>query len=186
MTVRPSTPPQLAYSNAPLPLPFNLSSKSATAGHFTRDSFYSQDTRSEASFHSAQSAPDMFNGFAGHARSVVSYGAGKSGMMTSSPQSHRGVSQDLGDLSRTTSMSSNLDQKPYLQAFQAMNQPLCATCAACTTCGPARYQSFAQQMQEKQQNELLHYKTKQEMMRKQYEKQVSFSPKPSKLDFDGH
>lgn len=175
MSIRPSTPPQLAYSNAPLPLPFNLSSKSATAGHFTtgRDSFYSQDTRSEASFHSAQSAPEMW---VPQARSVVSYGAGKSGIMTSSPQSHRGVSQDLGDLSRTTSMSSNLDQKPYLQAFQAMNQPLCATCAACTTCGPARYQSFAQQMQEKQQNELLHYKTKQEMMRKQYEKQVSFPP----------
>ena len=185
MSVRPSTPPQLAYSNAPLPLPFNLSSKSATAGHFTRDSFYSQDTRSEASFHSAQSAPEMFNGFPGHARSVVSYGAGKCGMMTSSPQSHRGVSQDIGDLSRTTSMSSNLDQKPYLQAFQAMNQPLCATCASCTTCGPARYQSFAQQMQEKQQNELLHYKTKQEMMRKQYEKQVSFPPK-SPSDSDGH
>ena len=94
----------------------------------------------------------MFTGQYG-ARSVVSYGAGK-GVMTSSPTgSHR--ADHLGDLSRTTSMSSNLDQKPYLQSFQAMNQPLCATCAACPTCGPARYQSFAQQMQEKQQNELL-------------------------------
>lgn len=55
-------------------------------------------------------------------------------------------------------------------------QQLCATCAACPTCGPSRNsylqsQTYVDQLQRQQQAEMAAYQAKQEKMRQMYEHQ---------------
>ena len=66
-----------------------------------------------------------------------------------------------------------------MSEYMPQKQPMCATCAACTTCGPARRNltmSYAQpsylgQLEHQQKAEMAHYQANQERMRKLYENQ---------------
>ena len=77
-------------------------------------------------------------------------------------------------MNRAPSTISYGAQQQHQQIQQQPSQQLCATCAACPTCGPNRgvpYQGYVQDLQQRQNAEMIQYQQQQERMRKMYEQQ---------------
>lgn len=76
----------------------------------------------------------------------------------------------LSDISRKPSYDDY--QKSILQSYPVMSQPLCATCAACQTCGPARLNQLNSQSQNGEFEFLQEQKREQKRERQNEEKRL--------------
>jgi len=91
----------------------------------------------------------------------------------------------MSDISRKPSYDDY--QKSILQSYPVMSQPLCATCAACQTCGPARLSQLQSQSQNGEFEFLQEQKRDQKRDRQNEEKrQIESEQRKYQQDLESH